>query len=295
MTPYTSRPRQRRIELEPNNPRPWELPALVVGLLLGALLIGFCAPTSAHGQQTGTRYSPPTNVHWCVDPDPATQQFTPGKIDFSQVPKSATDGSWPARRYRTADGQRNPGAMRGTTGLHTPDYTTALEELGYVADVVSTRDAYCTRDTEVLSRAQAVRIAGDESTPFSPGVWSWGRRNWDVSSWETFLQYNARAIRMNMGQQADFFVAVVRYQLAQALEACTQGTGPASDPSAGDWRLNRAGKCKPEAWTRPGKLEPYWARPVRIDMGTPEFPAASLDFVPSRRSTGDLATSIDLR
>jgi hypothetical protein len=244
-------------------------------LVLAALFVSVDAARAA-------TYTPPPQ-HFCV-----AIGEPPGVFDLSVLPKSPTDRDWVELRYLTHDGQRNPGAWRGTSDNHTPEWAVDLAELGYDVDVVATRDAYCAQDTEIQQRARAVRIAGDMSTPFEPGFWAWGRKSWDVVAWETFLQYNRRALQINLGpSDAGLFEAVVRRQLALAIEACDKGTGIATTNAAGNWQRNKGGSCRPTAWTRAGKPDLGWARPIRIEMPDRELGPV---FEPGRLSTGFLST-----
>lgn len=234
-------------------------------LRLTAVLLVVLASV-AEGQ--GATYQPPSLLHWCVVPDvlpDGTRVYTPRRIDTSQLPAGPDDHGWAARRY-------GPDSSVGTLGLHSPDYESALVDLGYQVTPWAVRDAYCTRDAELLARGQAVRIAGDLSTPFSPGFWAWGRRAWNVPAWRAFCEYNTRALEINMGAAAAAeYCQVIELQLQLAEQACRGEGGPAASPSAGAWRPNGYGVCYPSAWTRPGRLEPDWARPVRIELADPEL------------------------
>lgn len=230
--------------------------------LIAALLVGLAAPLAA---QVG--YSPPTLSHWCVIPtfdEAGTARYEPGTIDLSALPKafdpvSIHDPDWQYRRY-------GKGWRRGALGLHSPDYYAALVDVyGGEPTVVEVKDAYCVRDQLLLDRGVVVRIAGNESTPFAPGLWRLGRRGWDLAAWETFLEWNARAIRMSMGAAAEPYMAAVRAQLELAKRACAGGGGPAADPAAGAWAADRAGRCVASAWTRPGRLDGRWS----LEVGDP--------------------------
>lgn len=224
------------------------------------------------------QYQPP-RAHYCVDIGQP-----PGILDASQLPTGPNDTTWPIRRYRTAGNEENPGAMRGAEGWHTSDYGADLETLGYRADEVSRRDAYCARDEEIVIGARAVRIAGDMGTPFEPGFWSWGRKSWNTEQWRAFAQYNERALRINLGDfDADLFLSVIARQIELAEHECATGKGItiAADPAVGAWAMNKAGKCAPTSWSRKGEDRLYWARPVSIEVPSKEF-------APSRLSTGRL-------
>lgn len=264
-----------------------------------AAVFAFAAVAYVDGAFALDAYTPPSLVNYCVGPTEnpdGTIEFKPGFIDLGQFPSSETDVTWISRRYRDYENRRNPGARRGTSGFHEPEYRAALVELGYAGTKVETRDAYCSKDEGLLSGAVAVRISGNESTPFEPGIWYFGRRGWDTDQWRTSVTHSIprRAIYSNMGKAAaEQYIGVVRYQVELAELACKTGSGPAADPAAGAWELNKAGKCRAGAWTRPGALSPAWARPVTI-LG-PAVEGDISEFNPGRLSTGFLSTDMTRR
>lgn len=291
MNTYTSTPRPAPQRVAPRRPplrfadehghprASWRwVTALLVGILCGLGL-------SVAAQAEGITYAPPSTRHHCVDIGQP-----PGVIDLSVLPSGPRDRDWIELRYLTHDGRRNPGSWRGTEGMHTSDYHTDLEELGYNADPVAVRDAYCARDTELQQRARAVRLAGEMVTPFEPGFSQRGARSWSSSQWQTFLDYNRRAQQLAYGADYELWRAIVVRQLALTLEACDQGTGVAATSAAGAWQRNKAGACRPTSW-RWGRPDPAWARPVRI-----ELPPRELDlprgYDPGRLSTGLLSTDM---
>lgn len=226
-------------------------------------------------------YTPPSAVHYCVDLGAPA-----GLIQWNVTPE--TDSDWSLHRYPDGNGQFS---RRGTIGLHTPDYAAAMADLEITFDEVDVRDAYCTRDLELLERGQAVRIAGDYSTPFAPGLWSWGRRGWSTQDWRVFVEYNRRALARNMPPwEVEAYVSVILEQVEDAERVCKIGAGFAADPAAGGWAMTPAGTCRPSKWTRPGTLSPAWARPARIELTDPE--TGLPEFNQHRRSTGTLSVDV---
>lgn len=279
--------------------------SLLLGLAVGAAV--FLAVLGAGAAQAAAPYVPPTLTHWCVSATTnadGSQTYRPGVLDMAQQPYSADDASWVPRRYRTWDNQRNPGARRGAPGFHAPAYRTALLDLGYDATDVEVMDAHCTIDEALLSSAVAVRISGTSDTPFEPGAWFWGKAGWDTGQWVSSVTepIPRRALDLSMGKAAaELYVAVVLYQVQLAELACDKGAGPAVDAAAGDWKRNKAGKCRSAARTRPGDLLPEWARPVRIQgpgvelpgvVGAPWNGVETAPFRPGRLSSGFVDTDL---
>lgn len=247
-------------------------------LVIASIFVSYDA---AKGETKPTTYTPPSAVHYCTD-----FGAPPGLIQWHIKP--ATDPQWHLHRYPDGNGGFS---KRGTAGMHTSDYAAALADLGYTYTEVDVRDAYCTRDVQLLEGGQAVRISGDYSTPFEPGLWSWGRRSWSTKDWRVFVQYNRGALARNMPPwEVDAYIAVILQQVEDAERVCAIGQGFAADPAAGDWGLNAAGDCRRRAWTNPGKLSPSWARPHRIELTDPEL--GSPGFEPGRLSTGNLSTDV---
>jgi hypothetical protein len=213
-----------------------------------ALLVLFGWAEAAVAQ---LEYHPPTSTHHCVAPvrTEAGVEWPTGTINFAATPELLGTPGWLVARY-------GPTWWYGALGLHGPDYEAALRDLGYRVHVVAIKDAYCVRDQRLLDRAMGIRISGDTSTPFEPGLWR-GRRGWTYEIWITFRKTNEHIILADPSLGV-VYLAVLDAQLALIHQACYgDGNGPASDPSAGAWKASRPGYCRATS-NRFGKPDPSW-------------------------------------